>query len=145
MQHALQMVLEHVHSGRMTIEQAVQKTSHAVAELFGIVERGYVREGYFADLVIVDPRRPVTVRRGDILYKCGWSPLEGYELLRFNGRAFLVSNLPCYGEACVIREYTTFVGDIKLDVWGIMRDETQVEESDRLFGDLILSDTEAEP
>ena len=78
-QHALQMTLEHVHQGRFSINQVVQKTSHSVADLFGVHERGYIREGYFADLVLVDPTITSKVRREDILYKCGWSPLEGYE------------------------------------------------------------------
>ena len=77
-QHALLMVLEQVHRGRFTVTHAVQKTSHAVADLFGVRDRGYIREGYYADLVVVDPDRPTTVQREDILYKCGWTPLEGY-------------------------------------------------------------------
>ncbi|MEC9375996.1 MAG: dihydroorotase [Pseudomonadota bacterium] len=78
-QFALLMVLEHVQRGRFSIELATEKTSHAVADLFGIPDRGYIREGYWADLVIIDPAKPTKVRREDILYKCGWSPLEGYE------------------------------------------------------------------
>jgi dihydroorotase len=78
-QHALLMVLEHVREGRFSIELAVEKTSHAVADLYGVAERGYIREGWWADLVLVDPTQPTRVRREDILYKCGWSPLEGYE------------------------------------------------------------------
>jgi dihydroorotase len=78
-QYALLMVLEHVHAGRFSIEHAVKKTSHAVADMFGIAERGYIREGYWADLTLVDPATPTRVRREDVLYKCGWSPLEGYE------------------------------------------------------------------
>ena len=78
-QHALQMTLESVHQGRFSIDQVVQKTSHSVADLFGVQERGYIREGYFADLVLVDPTIASKVRREDLLYKCGWSPLEGYE------------------------------------------------------------------
>ncbi|TDJ45066.1 MAG: dihydroorotase [Gammaproteobacteria bacterium] len=89
-QHALLMLLEQVHSGRFAIEQVVQKTSHAVAELFGVLDRGYIREGYYADLVLVDPDQPATVRHEDILYKCGWSPLEGYEF-RSRIRATLVN------------------------------------------------------
>ena len=89
-QHALLMMVEQVHSGRFTLEQVVQKTSHAVADVFGVRERGYIREGYFADLVLVDPDRPVTVRPEDLLYKCGWSPLEGYEF-RSSIRATLVN------------------------------------------------------
>ena len=89
-QHALLMLLEHVHRGRFTIDHAVKKTSHAVAELFGVRDRGYVREGYYADLVLVDPDRPTTVRRKDLLYKCGWSPLEGHKF-RSSIRATLVN------------------------------------------------------
>ncbi len=89
-QHALLMTLEHVHAGRFSIEHAVRKTSHAVADLFGVSERGYIREGYWADLVLVDPARPLRVRAEDLLYKCGWSPLEGYEF-RSSVRATLVN------------------------------------------------------
>jgi hypothetical protein len=70
--------------------------------------------------------------------------LEGYELVRFNDRTFLVSNLPCYGDSCVVREYTTFVSDIKVDVWVLLRDDSQVEPSDRLLGDLTISRMEVE-
>jgi dihydroorotase len=89
-QHALLMMLEHVHSGRFTIEQVVQKTSHAVTDVFGVRDRGYIREGYFADLVLVDPDQPTAVRRKELLYKCGWSPLEGYKF-RSSIRATLVN------------------------------------------------------
>lgn len=76
-QHALCMALELVHDGDLGIEQVVHKTSHAPATLFNIAERGYLREGYWADLVLVDMNCPQTVIRDDVLYKCGWSPLEG--------------------------------------------------------------------
>lgn len=89
-QHALLMVLEHVHDGHFSLEHAVRKTSHAVADIFGIRERGYIREGYWADLVLVDPDQPTTVRREDLLYKCGWSSLEG-DTLRSSIRATLVN------------------------------------------------------
>lgn len=89
-QHALLMVLEQVHAGHISLAQAVRKTSHSVADIFGVSERGYIREGYFADLVLVDPDRPATVRTEDLLYKCGWSPLEGYEF-RSSVRATLVN------------------------------------------------------
>jgi dihydroorotase len=89
-QHALLMMLELAHSGRFTIEQVVQKTSHAVADLFGVRDRGYIREGYFADLVLVDPDQPTVVQRKELLYKCGWSPLEGYKF-RSSIRATLVN------------------------------------------------------
>ena len=76
-QHALLLMLEHVHDGTLPLELVVEKTSHSVADLFGIRDRGYIREGYFADLVLVDHKTPTTVRREDVLSKCGWSPFEG--------------------------------------------------------------------
>jgi dihydroorotase len=76
-QHALLMLLEHVHDGTLPLELIVEKTSHRVADLFAIRDRGYIREGYFADLVLIDHLKPTTVRREDVLSKCGWSPFEG--------------------------------------------------------------------
>jgi dihydroorotase len=77
-QHALLLMLEHVHAGTLSLELVVEKTSHRVADLFGIRDRGYIREGYFADLVLIDHRTPTTVRREDVLSRCGWSPFEGH-------------------------------------------------------------------
>jgi dihydroorotase len=74
------MLLELVHDGHLPLELAVEKFAHAPARLFGIVERGYLREGYFADLVLVDLDSAAQVRREDVLYKCGWSPIEGQRL-----------------------------------------------------------------
>jgi dihydroorotase len=76
-QHALLMMLDYVKKGRITIEKVVEKMSHAPAECFNISERGYIREGYFADLVLVDLNEDTEVKKDDLLYKCGWSPLEG--------------------------------------------------------------------
>ncbi len=76
-QHSLQQMLEHVRHGMISLERMVEKMSHAPADCFGIKDRGYVREGYFADLVLVDRKRPYTVNKDNILYKCGWSPFEG--------------------------------------------------------------------
>ena len=76
-QHALVALLELHHQGKMPIERIVEKTSHAVADLFEIEARGYIREGYFADLVLVDLNSPWEVTKENILYKCGWSPFEG--------------------------------------------------------------------
>lgn len=76
-QHSLQAMLEHAADGKITVERMVEKMCHAPAELFRILDRGYVREGYWADLVVVDPNRPQTVSSDNILYKCGWSPFEG--------------------------------------------------------------------
>lgn len=75
-QFTLNAALERVHEGRLTTAQVVQKVAHAPAQLFDVHERGFLREGYWADLVLVDDA-PVTVRREDVLSKCGWSPFEG--------------------------------------------------------------------
>ena len=79
-QHALPMLLELVHDGHLGLELAVEKFAHAPARLFGVVDRGYLREGAFADLVLVDLDAAFQVRREDVLYKCGWSPIEGLRL-----------------------------------------------------------------
>jgi dihydroorotase len=76
-QHALTVMLELCRQGVFTKELVVEKTAHAPAELFGIKDRGYIREGYYADLVLVDPNQSWTVTKDNLLYKCGWSPLEG--------------------------------------------------------------------
>lgn len=78
-QHSLLLMLHYVRLGKISLEKVVEKMSHAVATCFQIAERGYIREGYYADVVIVDQDRPSVVRPDNILYKCGWSPLEGFE------------------------------------------------------------------
>ena len=78
-QHALQTVLEHYHDGIFSLEFIVQKTSHAVADLFQIKERGYIREGYWADLVLVDINKPHLATHANSLSKCAWTPFDGYE------------------------------------------------------------------
>ena len=75
-QHALVAALELVHEGQLTNAQVVQKFAHAPTQLFDVAERGFLREGYFADLVLVDDT-PFTVQRSDVLSKCAWSPFEG--------------------------------------------------------------------
>jgi len=76
-QHALPALLEIYHRTELSLEEIVAKTSHNPAILFKIKERGFIREGYYADLVIADLQSPWEVRRDDLLYKCGWSPMEG--------------------------------------------------------------------
>ena len=76
-QHALIALFEAYLDGKITLEKIVQKTAHNPAILFDVKKRGYVKEGYFADLVIVNPNSPWSVSRDNILYKCGWSPFEG--------------------------------------------------------------------
>jgi len=75
-QYALVAALELVHEGRLTTAQVVQKFAHAPAQLFDVKERGFLREGYAADLVLIDDT-PFTVQREDVLSKCAWSPFEG--------------------------------------------------------------------
>ncbi|GLQ94537.1 dihydroorotase [Dyella acidisoli] len=77
-QFALQTALQRVTEGKLTLERVVEAVSHAPATLFDVHERGFLREGYAADLVLVDPNKPHLVRRGQVLSKCGWSPFEGY-------------------------------------------------------------------
>jgi len=76
-QFALQSALEHVFDGKLTLERLVETTSHAPATLFAIKDRGFLREGCFADLALIDLEMPQTVKRDDVLSKCGWSPFEG--------------------------------------------------------------------
>jgi dihydroorotase len=77
-QHAVLALLEKAKEGKITVERVVEKMSHAVAECFHIEERGYIREGYFADMIVVDPNQTTTVSKDNLLYKCDWSPFEGF-------------------------------------------------------------------
>jgi len=77
-QHALPLMLYYHSIGQISLEKIAEKMSHAVANCFNIRERGYIREGYFADLALVDLNQGYTVNKDNILYKCGWSPLEGF-------------------------------------------------------------------
>lgn len=76
-QHSLVAMLEKVREGKISVERVVEKMCHAPADLFRIDKRGYIREGYWADLVLVHPQQHWTVAKDNLLYKCGWSPLEG--------------------------------------------------------------------
>lgn len=78
-QHSLLLMLHYVHQGKISIEKVVEKMCHAPAQCFRVQERGYLREGYWADMVLVDPQGHYKVEQKNILYKCGWSPLEGFE------------------------------------------------------------------
>ncbi|HRF19940.1 MAG TPA: amidohydrolase family protein, partial [Chitinophagaceae bacterium] len=77
-QHPLLLMLNYYKEGRISLDKIVEKMSHAVAECFQVKERGYIREGYHADLVMVDLNNSSTVSKDNILYKCGWSPLENF-------------------------------------------------------------------
>lgn len=78
-QHALVAMMEFVHKEVISMARMVEKMCHNPAILFGIKERGYIREGYHADLVLVDAHRPWNVNEDNILYKCGWSPFDGQQ------------------------------------------------------------------
>jgi dihydroorotase len=75
-QHSLQALLDLYHHKKITLQQIARKASHNVADIFAIDKRGYIREGYYADLVLVDLSKPQTVSKENILYKCAWSPFE---------------------------------------------------------------------
>ena len=76
-QHAVVAMFEAHHQGKISVEKIVEKMCHNPAKIFKIEKRGFIREGYFADLVIVNPSKPWSVNTDNILYKCGWSPFEG--------------------------------------------------------------------
>ena len=80
-QHALPMLFDLARRGEISHELLVDKACHAPADLFGVIDRGYIREGYFADLVIVDVEKPYEVTKENILYKCKWSPFEGHTFM----------------------------------------------------------------
>ena len=77
-QHPLLLMLYYHKEGRISLEKIAEKMCHAPALCFQVANRGFIREGYFADLVVVDPDRPFTVNTENIFYKCGWSPLENF-------------------------------------------------------------------
>ncbi len=77
-QHVVLALFDLAARGDISLELLVDRACHAPADIFGVVERGYVREGWFADLIIVDPNAPMTVTPESVLAKCGWSPFEGH-------------------------------------------------------------------
>ena len=92
-QHAVMAILEKVKEGVISIEKAVEKMSHNPAKLFQIEKRGFIKEGYFADIVLIDPNKPQTVTKENILYKCGWSPFEGTTFAHSITHTFVNGNL----------------------------------------------------
>ena len=92
-QHSLQLMLQYHKEGRISLEKIAEKMSHAVADCFEIAGRGYIREGYFADLVMVDINKPYTVAKENILYKCGWSPLENFRFAASIEKTMVNGNL----------------------------------------------------
>jgi dihydroorotase len=92
-QHALPAMLEFYKKGKISLEKIVEKTAHNPAILFQIDRRGFIREGYYADLVLVDISKPWTVTRENVLYKCGWSPMEGTTFTSKISHTFVNGNL----------------------------------------------------
>nr|WP_199079000.1 dihydroorotase [Pedobacter sp. ASV19] len=92
-QHALSALLEMYHQKKITLEQIVEKTAHNVATCFNIDRRGFIREGYWADLVLVNLNDPVKVTRANLWYKCGWSPFEGQVFQSDITHTFVSGNL----------------------------------------------------
>ena len=100
-QHALPLMLRYVQEGRISIEKVVEKMSHHVATCFQIKDRGFIREGYFADLVLVDPRKSLQVTKENLLYKCGWSPFEGEHFPMAIDETYVSGNL-VYANGAII-------------------------------------------
>jgi len=92
-QHSLVAMLEKSREGKISIERVVEKMSHAPAELFRIDKRGFIREGYWADLVLVDLNAPWTVTKENVIAKCGWSPFEGTTFHAQVRKTFVNGNL----------------------------------------------------
>tara|TARA_B100001540_G_C15803795_1_gene641118 strand:+ start:1323 stop:2654 length:1332 start_codon:yes stop_codon:yes gene_type:complete len=92
-QHALPVMIEFYKQGKISLEKIVEKMCHNPAILFQIQERGYVKEGFYADLVLVDLEKSWNVNKDNILYKCGWSPFEGYNFTSKVSHTFVNGNL----------------------------------------------------
>ncbi len=92
-QHSLLLMLHYYKQGKISLEKIAEKMSHAVADCFQVKERGYIREGYHADLVIVDMNHSTKVSKENILYKCGWSPLENFVFPASVTNTFVNGNL----------------------------------------------------
>jgi dihydroorotase len=104
-QHSLPVLLELYHQGKISLEKIVEKTSHHVAEIYRIKERGYIREGYYADLVLLDLNNPWQVTAQNLLYKCKWSPFEG--------TFFKSKVIQSFINGCIIYDRGAFVGNDK--------------------------------
>jgi dihydroorotase len=102
-QHALLAMLDKVQEGKITLERVVEKMAHAPATLFRIKERGYIREGYAADLVLVAPTPNKPVSKADLLYKCGWSPFEGHQFTNHIHSTYVNGNC-VYADAKIIEQ-----------------------------------------
>jgi dihydroorotase len=92
-QHSMLLMLHYVQQGLLSIEKVAEKMSHAVATCFQVADRGFIREGYWADLVIADMNKPYQVQQNNLLYKCGWSPLEGFTFPATIEKTFVNGNI----------------------------------------------------
>jgi dihydroorotase len=97
-QHSLNMMFDFFRAGKISLEKIIEKMCHAPAEMYQIEKRGFIREGYFADLVLVDLNKKHFVSKENILYKCGWSPFEGYTFSSSVTHTFVNGNLAFSGE-----------------------------------------------
>ena len=97
-QHTLVAMLDFYHQGKISLERIAEKMSHAVAECFEIEQRGYIREGYFADLALVDLDRPWTVTPQNIRAKCGWSPFTDHTFKSSIDKTFVSGHLAFDGQ-----------------------------------------------
>jgi len=99
-QHSLQIMLDFYHKGQITLLQIAEKMSHNVATCFQIKERGFIREGYFADMYLMDINKQHTVTPESLKYKCGWSPLEGYTFKGLVEQTYVNGNLAFKDGVC---------------------------------------------
>ncbi len=99
-QHSLQIMLDFYHKGQISLPQIAEKMSHNVATCFQIKERGFIREGYFADMYLMDINKLHTVTPESLKYKCGWSPLEGYTFKGLVEQTFVNGNLAFKDGVC---------------------------------------------
>jgi dihydroorotase len=109
-QHALPAMLEMVHQGVLPVEEVVNLMAHRVADLFDISDRGYIRTGQKADLVLIDPNYPWKVTKSNILYKCGWSPFEG-NTFKSRIRGTWVNGIQVYNGECILTEHGNHAGE----------------------------------
>ncbi|RPG87128.1 MAG: dihydroorotase [Crocinitomicaceae bacterium TMED209] len=109
-QHALPAMLEMVHQGVLPVEEVVNLMAHRVADLFDITDRGYIRAGHKADLVLVDPNDPWKVTKSNILYKCGWSPFEG-SAFKSRIRGTWVNGVQVYNGERILTEHGKHAGE----------------------------------
>lgn len=104
-QHSLVAMFEFASKGLITPELIVEKMCHTPADIFGIVNRGYLKEGFYADMVLLDPEKSWTVNRENILYKCGWSPFEGMVFSHAVKTTF-VNGRPVYSDGQILEAGT---------------------------------------